>query len=221
MDTVSEPTPTPISVCIIEDHADYRKILLQAINATKTLVCGASFSNAEDALMHFEHSPKPDVLVLDPGLPGIDGIDAIPKFCKLCPDTKILVLTVFKNKTRVFQALGAGATGYLIKSGGMKSITQGIEDAFHGIAPLSAEIADMVFATFKAFKPANPDAEITGREAEVLQQLADGETRIIIADKLKLSRHTVDSHIRNIYRKLQVHNVSGAIKKAAELGIFN
>ncbi|MGJ8654631.1 MAG: response regulator [Opitutaceae bacterium] len=221
MDTPSKSTSSRISVCIIEDHADYRKTLLQAINSTETLVCGASFSNAEDAMMHFEHSPKPDVLVLDLGLPGIDGIDAIPKFCELCPDTKILVLTVFENKTRVFQALGAGATGYLIKSGGLKAITQGIEDAHNGIAPLSAEIAHMVFATFKAFKPASPDTEITEREAEVLQQLADGETRILIADNLNVSRHTVDSHIRNIYRKLQVHNVSGAIKKAAEFGIFN
>jgi DNA-binding NarL/FixJ family response regulator len=217
----STPTSSRISVCIIEDHSDYRKTLLQAINSSKSLTCNASFSNAEDALAHFADAPQPDVLVLDLGLPGIDGIDAIPKFCELCPETKILVLTVFENKTRVFQALGAGASGYLIKSGGLKAITQGIEDAYNGIAPLSAEIAHMVFATFKAFKPTSPDSEITEREAEVLQQLANGETRIIIADNLNVSRHTIDSHIRNIYRKLQVHNVSGAIKKAAELGIFN
>ncbi len=221
MNPASDSTTSRISVCIIEDHTDYRKTLLQAINSTQSLVCADSFSNAEDALMHFRHSPKPDVIVLDLGLPGIDGIDAIPKFCELCPDTKILVLTVFENKTRVFQALGAGASGYLIKSGGLKSITQGIEDAHRGIAPLSSEIAHMVFATFKAFRPTNPDADITEREAEVLQQMADGETRIGIADRLNVSRHTVDSHIRNIYRKLQVHNVSGAIKKATELGIFN
>lgn len=221
MDPASDSSPSSISVCIIEDHSDYRKTLLKAINSTGKLTCEHAFSNAEDALLHFEEASKPDVLVLDLGLPGIDGIDAIPKFCELCPDTKILVLTVFENKTRVFQALGAGATGYLIKSGGLKSITQGIEDAYNGIAPLSSEIAHMVFATFKAFKPANPDTEITDREAEVLQQLSNGETRIMIADNLNVSRHTVDSHIRNIYRKLQVHNVSGAIKKAAELGIFN
>lgn len=172
-------------------------------------------------MIHFRSTEKPDVLVLDLGLPGMDGIDAIPKFHELCPEVKILVLTVFENKTRVFQALGAGAAGYLIKSGGLKAITQGIEDAHQGISPLSSEIAHMVFATFKAFKPTNPDAEITERETEVLQQLANGETRILIADNLNVSRHTVDSHIRNIYRKLQVHNVSGAIKKAAELGIFN
>ncbi len=221
MEPASTPTNSRISVCIIEDHADYRKTLLQAINSTKSLACENSFSNAEDALSHFEQSAKPDVLVLDLGLPGIDGIDAIPKFRELCPEAKILVLTVFENKTRVFQALGAGAAGYLIKSGGLKAITQGIEDAYNGISPLSSEIAHMVFATFKAFKPTNPDAEITERETEVLEQLANGETRILIADNLNVSRHTVDSHIRNIYRKLQVHNVSGAIKKAAELGIFN
>jgi len=220
MDSTSTPKSHPISVCIIEDHADYRNTLFKAINATDSLKCKGSYSNAEDALEILKESSKPDVLVLDLGLPGIDGIDAIPKFCALCPDTKILVLTVFENKTRVFQALGAGAAGYLIKSGGFKPIIQGIEDAYHGIAPLSAEIAHMVFATFKAFKPVNPDAEITGREAEVLQLLANGDTRISIADKMEVSRHTIDSHVRNIYRKLQVHNVSGAIKKATEMGIF-
>lgn len=221
MDSASAPKPHPITVCIIEDHSDYRNTLFQAINGTETLHCQSAYSNAEDALEQLKESSKPDVLVLDLGLPGIDGIDAIPKLCNLCPDAKILVLTVFENKTRVFQALGAGATGYLIKSGGLKAITQGIEDAHHGIAPLSAEIAHMVFATFKAFKPAHPDAEITEREAEVLQLLANGDTRIKIADEMEVSRHTIDSHIRNIYRKLQVHNVSGAIKKASELGIFD
>lgn len=220
MDPTVEPISSPIRVCIIEDHADYRNTLLQAIKTTETLSCESSFSNAEDALEELKEGLKPDVLVLDLGLPGIDGIDAIPKFCQLCPNAKILVLTVFENKTRVFQALGAGAAGYLIKSGGIKSIIQGIEDAHRGISPLSSEIAHMVFATFKTFKPVDPDAEITEREAEVLQQLASGETRIKIAENMEVSRHTVDSHVRNIYRKLQVHNVSGAIKKADELGIF-
>ena len=107
-----------------------------------------------------------------------------------------------------------------MKSSGLKSIVQGIEDAYSGIAPLSSDIAQMVFATFKAFKPATPEADISGREAEILKQLAEGDTRIAISDTLQVSRHTIDSHIRNIYRKLQVHNVSGAIKKAAEMHII-
>lgn len=214
------PALPRINVCIIEDHSDFRNTLRTAIDATASLQCENAFSNAEDAFEHLKESPAPDIFVLDLGLPGIDGIEAIPKLRELAPDSKVLILTVFENKTRVFQALGAGASGYLMKASGIKSIIQGIEDAHNGIAPLSAEIAQMVFATFSAFKPATHEAEISEREVEVLRKLADGSTRIEIADQLNVSRHTIDSHIRNIYRKLHVHNVSGAITKAAAMHII-
>lgn len=216
----SESPTQPIRICIVEDHADFRKTLRESIQSTGTLHCEAAFSNAEDAFVYLKNSPPPDIIILDLGLPGIDGIDAISRFRELAPDTKVLVLTIFENRTRVFQALGAGASGYLVKSSGLKAITQGIEDACHGIAPLSAEIAQMVFATFGAFKPTSAEAEISVREREVLQELANGATRIGIAEKLMVSPHTIDSHIRNIYRKLQVHNVSGAISKAASMKII-
>ena len=160
------------------------------------------------------------MVVLDLGLPGMDGIDAIPLLRKAAPESKILVLTVFDNKARVFQALGAGANGYLIKSDGLNAIVQGIEDATHGIAPLSAEIAKMVFNTFSSFKPSSPDAELSERETDVLKQLEDGLSRQDVAAKLYISKHTVDTHIRTIYRKLQVHNVSGAVSKASSMGII-
>ncbi|WPJ95699.1 response regulator transcription factor [Coraliomargarita algicola] len=211
---------SPINVCIIEDHSDFRNTLRAAINAAPSLQCNAAFSNAEDAFEYLNESGAPDIIVLDLGLPGMDGIEAIPKLRELAPETKVLILTVFENKTRVLQALGAGASGYLMKASGIKSIIQGIEDAHNGIAPLSAEIAQMVFATFRAFKPVSHEAEISDREVEVLQKLADGATRIEVADQLHVSRHTIDSHIRNIYRKLQVHNVSGAITKAAAMHII-
>lgn len=217
---MATPSPTPIQVCIIEDHADFRNTLRAAIDSTPTLQCETAFSNAEDAFEHLKESPAPDIIVLDLGLPGMDGIEAIPTLRELAPDTKVLILTVFENKTRVFQALGAGASGYLMKASGIKSIIQGIEDAYNGIAPLSAEIAQMVFATFSAFKPQTDEAKISGREVEVLRKLADGSTRIEIADQLDVSRHTIDSHVRNIYRKLHVHNVSGAITKAAAMHII-
>lgn len=216
----SASAPFPIKVCIIEDHADFRNTLRTAIDATATLECAVAFSNAEDAFEYLNESPAPDIIVLDLGLPGMDGIEAIPKLRDLAPDSKVLVLTVFENKTRVFQALGAGASGYLMKASGIKSIIQGIEDAHSGIAPLSAEIAQMVFATFSAFKPATQDADMSEREVEVLRKLADGATRIEIASDLQVSRHTIDSHVRNIYRKLHVHNVSGAISKAAAMHLI-
>ncbi|WP_372796487.1 response regulator, partial [Pontiella sp.] len=180
----------------------------------------ATLSNAEDALEYLREATPPEVLILDLGLPGMDGLDAIPLIRRAAPETKILVLTVFDNKARVFQALGAGASGYLIKSDGLKAIVQGIVDASHGIAPLSSEIAKMVFDTFSNFKPASPEAELTERETEVLKSLADGLSRQEAADELCLSKHTINTHIRTIYQKLQVHNVSGAISKAASMGII-
>ncbi len=207
-------------VCLVEDHVEFREALSDSLNATGRFEIEATLSNAEDALEHLKDQGAPDVLILDLGLPGMDGIDAIPLIRKAAPETKILVLTVFDNKTRVFQALGAGASGYLIKSDGLRAIVKGIEESCAGIAPLSAEIAKMVFDTFSNFKPASPDVDLSERESEVLRRLSEGLSRKEVAIKLHVSAHTVNTHIRNIYQKLQVHNVSGAVSKASSMGII-
>jgi DNA-binding NarL/FixJ family response regulator len=216
----SEHLPDRVRVCLIEDHAEFRETLREALISTRRFQIDAVLSNAEDAFEYLKEKAPPDVLILDLGLPGVDGITAIPLLRKMAPETKILVLTVFDNKARVFQALGAGASGYLIKSDGLDAIVQGIEDACHGISPLSAEIARMVFNTFANFKPSSPDTDLSEREAEVLKLLADGLSRQDVADQLKVSKHTIGTHIRNIYYKLQVHNVSGAVSKAAAMGMI-
>lgn len=218
--TDSPTAPAAIRICLIEDHADFREALSEALVSSGRFEIDATLSNAEDALEYLREATPPEVLILDLGLPGMDGLEAIPLIRRAAPETKILVLTVFDNKARVFQALGAGASGYLIKSDGLKAIVQGIVDASHGIAPLSSEIAKMVFDTFSNFKPASPEAELTERETEVLKSLADGLSRQEAADELCLSKHTINTHIRTIYQKLQVHNVSGAISKAASMGII-
>jgi DNA-binding NarL/FixJ family response regulator len=210
----------PIDVCIVEDHIDYRTILSEAMESTGRLRCQKAFSNVEDCLDCLAEGVAPDVIILDLGLPGMDGIHAIPLLRKAAPDSQVLVLTVFDNKTRVFQALGAGASGYLIKSDDLAVTIQGIEDAYNGIAPLSAEIAQMVFATFAKFKPASPDEQLSAREIDVLKKLATGQSRQEAADALFISKHTIGTHIKTIYRKLQVHNVSGAVTRAVEMGIL-
>ncbi|MDF7825954.1 response regulator transcription factor [Pontiellaceae bacterium B12227] len=218
--TKAQQSPKQIRICLIEDHPDFREALCEALETTDRFEICATLSNAEDAFEYLKESEPPEILILDLGLPGMDGLDAIPLIRQSVPATKILVLTVFDNKARVFQALGAGAMGYLIKSDGLKAIVQGIEDACHGIAPLSAEIAKMVFDTFSTFKPASPEEDLSEREAEVLKLLAEGMSRKEVAEKLFVSKHTVSTHIRNIYQKLQVHNVSGAISKATSMGII-
>ncbi len=210
----------PIKACIVEDHIDFRTILCDAMKSTDRLHCQAAFSNVEDLFDHLKEAEHPDLIILDLGLPGMDGIDAISHLRRLAPETQILVLTVFDNKTRVFQALGAGASGYLIKSDDLHVTVQGIEDAYNGICPLSKEIAQMVFATFSKFKPVSPEAELSAREIDVLEQLSKGKSRQEAADSLFISKHTINTHIRTIYRKLQVHNVSGAVSRAAEIGIL-
>ncbi|MCP5538172.1 MAG: response regulator transcription factor [Akkermansiaceae bacterium] len=214
-------TNEPIDVCIVEDHIDYRTILSDAMASTDRLRCQAAFSNVEDILDHLKETRQsPDIIILDLGLPGMDGIDAIPLLRAAAPKTQILVLTVFDNKTRVFQALGAGASGYLIKSDDLDVTIQGIEDAYHGIAPLSAEIAQMVFATFSKFKPAAASEQLSSREIAVLTEMEKGASRQYAADALGISIHTISTHIKSIYRKLQVHNVSGAVSKAIEKGLI-
>ncbi|MGD7652204.1 MAG: response regulator [Verrucomicrobiales bacterium] len=214
-----EHAPKTTRVCLVEDHAEFRETLRETLESTAKFQIDAVFSNAEDAIDYLHEESAPEVLILDLGLPGMDGLEAIPLLRKAAPETNILILTVFDNKVRVFQALGAGATGYLIKSDGLKAIVKGIEESCEGIAPLSSEIAKMVFATFSKFKPASPEAELSSRETEVLIQLANGLNRQEAADALSISKHTINTHIRNIYQKLQVHNVSGAINKAATMGI--
>lgn len=205
---------------IIEDHAEFRAALREALESTGKLQIQAVFSNAEDALGYLKGAKVPEVIILDLGLPGMDGIEAIPMLRKAAPQAKILVLTVFDNKARVFQALGAGAAGYLTKSDGLSVIVKGIEEACKGIAPLSAEIAAMVFDTFSRFKPVSPETELSARETEVLKHLASGLSRKQVAATLSVSQHTVNTHIRTIYQKLEVHNLSGAIKKIAPKGII-
>jgi DNA-binding NarL/FixJ family response regulator len=216
----SQLPPKRIRIALVEDHADFREALCEALESAGRFNIDATLSNAEDAFDYLKDSEPPEILILDLGLPGMDGLDAIPLIRKAAPQTKILILTVFDNKARVFQALGAGASGYLIKSDGLKAIVQGIEDASHGIAPLSAEIARMVFDTFSNFKPASPEEDLSERETEVLNLLAEGLSRQATADQLFVSKHTVSTHIRNIYQKLQVHNLSGAINKASSMGII-
>ena len=207
-------------LCLLEDHIEYREALLEALKSTEEFQIQGVFSNAEDTLEHLQTAEAPDVLIIDLGLPGMDGLDAIRDISTLAPDTKILVLTVFDNKQKVFQALGAGASGYLTKADGLGAIMKGIEDICHGISPLSAEIATMVFNTFSRVKPVSSENDLSERERKVLVELSKGYSRKQIAEELCISIHTVNTHIRTIYHKLQVHNVSGAILKASTAGVL-
>jgi DNA-binding NarL/FixJ family response regulator len=212
-------TPTITHVSLIEDHTDYRKTLQMAIRSQEDLRCNHSYSSIEACLSDAADSHVPSVILLDLGLPGIHGVDGIPKLKHQFPSVKILVLTVYDNKPVVMQALAAGADGYLLKTDGLEAIMRGIREVMNGGAPLNSHIAKMILSAFTIAPPKSPDVDLTDREREILVLLSRGMIKKEIASEMGLSYHTIDSHVRNIYGKLQVHNLSGAVVKAMQYGL--
>ena len=213
-------SPAPVHhVCLIEDHQDYRRALRRAINSSKHLHCELAFASIESFSAGTDQGVVPDVVLLDLGLPGMQGVEGIGIIRKKFPQAKILVLTVFDHKPVVLQALAAGADGYLLKTDGVETILRGITEALAGGSPLNSHIARMILSTFSTVRPEKPDMDLTDRECEILALLGKGHIKKEIAERLGVSYHTVDTHVRNIYTKLKVHNLSGAVAKAIQLGL--
>ena len=200
---------------LIEDHADSRRVLARVLNRTSTLVCPCTFASCEEALAALRSTPAPDVVLLDIGLPGMNGIEGIPHLKALAPGTHIIILTVFDDQDKVFRAICAGASGYLLKNADEEAIASAVREVMEGGAPVNPRIARLVlnmFATRAA--PSKKEYGLTSREQEVLELIVHGLLKKEIADRLNLSYHTVDNHLRNIYSKLQVHTRSSAVAKA-------
>jgi DNA-binding NarL/FixJ family response regulator len=211
---------SPKQICLIEDHQDYRRVLQLAIQQSDHLVCDLTFSSIEACVEGTPLSAPVDVILLDLGLPGMHGVSGIPILLKHFPAAKILVITVYDHKPVVLEALAVGASGYLLKSDHFDTILRGIDEVISGGAPLNSHIARMILTTFNAVTPATPETDLTDRERETLSLLVKGFIKKEIADQLGVSYHTVDTHVRNIYGKLQVHNLSGAVAKAMRLGLI-
>lgn len=215
----AQTAKTTHRVCLIEDHQDYRRALQQAINSSSHLRCDLAFPSIEAFNEGVPPRSVVDIILLDLGLPGMHGVAGIPLLQKRYPDAKILVLTVYDHKPVVLEALAAGAGGYLLKADRLDTILRGIDEALDGGAPLNSHIARMILSTFNTVRPAAPEVDLTDRERETLILLAKGLIKKEIAEQLKVSYHTVDTHVRNIYAKLKVHNLSGAVAKAIQLGL--
>jgi DNA-binding NarL/FixJ family response regulator len=202
----------PIRVVIVEDHIKFREGLVQVLKATPGFSLEGEFGSVEDALTAF---PPADVLLLDIHLPGKSGTESIAEFKKASPGVQILMVTVFEDDENVFNAIMAGADGYLLKKTHPARILTAIEDAAAGGSPMTPYIARRVNDLFRKFAPP-PAAEhsLSPRELEVLQLLVSGSDNREIADKLFLSIETVRNHIRHIYEKLRVHSKAQAVAKA-------
>lgn len=214
------PAPSKTNIWLVEDHRPLRLTLREALEISE----GASvrdFSTCEAALAALtKATARPEVIILDLGLPGMSGLEGLRRFKEATPSTEILIFTVFDDRERVFEAICAGASGYLLKSESLDRIVSAVREVKCGGAPMTPEIARSVLDRFSQLKPTQSAIEITPRERDVLRLLAEGLTKKEIANKLNLSQHTVDNYLRRIYGKLHVNTLGGAVAKALRDGLL-
>lgn len=212
---------SPIDVWVIEDNETLRKTVARVLGREKDMDCSHQFDRCEDAFTVLVEGARPQVILLDLGLPGMSGVEGIKRIKASLPEIEILVFSVFDDNDRVFNAICAGASGYLLKTSSMTEIPEAIREVVAGGAPMNARIARRVLEMFSKVVPSNKDYGLTVRETEVLDQMVEGLTKKEIADRLDLSFHTVDKHIRGIYSKLHVNTMTGAVAKALKEGLLN
>jgi len=202
-----------IRVAIIEDISDIREGLKLILNNTEGFECVASYTNAEDAVLNLP-AINADVALMDIHLPGMTGIECIAQINDKCSNTQFMIFSVYDDEEYIFDALKAGASGYLLKKTAPGKIIEAITELQNGGSPMSASIARKVIAAFKspAKKESSEDA-LTTRELELITLLSKGLLYKEIADKLSITTGTVKQHIHNIYDKLHVQNKTEAINK--------
>jgi len=210
------------TVAIVEDNAVMRKTFRQWINASPDYHCVLACATAEDALAEIPKL-KPDVVLMDIHLPGESGIACTARLKQTLPALQVIMVTVYRNQELIFQALQAGACGYLLKRTSPEELLKAIAEVRSGGAPMTGEIARMVVETFQK-KPANlsPEADLTHRESEVLALLSEGLSNKEIADRIDISYDTVRAHLRHIYEKLHVRSRTEAVNrylKSSRLGV--
>ncbi len=211
MQAVSEKD---VTIAIVEDIRDIREGLATLINFTDGFSCIGSYRSMEEAMPRILAN-APDVLLSDIGLPGIDGIEGIRRLKAELPEMSVLMITVFDDDERIFDALCAGATGYLLKRTPPAKLLENIREAVSGGAPMSPEVASRVIKLFREIRPATRiDHDLTPHETRLLKLLVDGHNYTTAAEELGVSYNTIKFHMRHIYEKLQVHSKSEAVSLA-------
>ena len=203
-----------IKAAIVEDQTDIRSGLTVLINGTPGYRCTGSYRSMEEALAGIA-SNTPDVVLCDIGLPGMSGIEGIRILKERYPTLSLLMLTVYDDDERIFDALCAGASGYLLKRTAPARLLESLREAVSGGAPMSPEVATRVVAVFREIRPPErADYDLTPHESRLLKLLVDGHNYTTAAEELSVSYNTVKFHMRQIYAKLQVHSKSEAVAKA-------
>lgn len=215
----SEDAPVALSVAIVEDRAEIREGLAALIASEQGFALRGSWGTMEEALTGMAQRAA-DVALIDLGLPGMNGIEGIRRLKERHPELVTLVLTIYRDDDRIFDALCAGANGYLLKKTPPARLLEAVREAAQGGAPISPEIASRVVTLFRAFRPPpRADYDLTPHEGRLLRLLVEGHNYNSAAERLGCSRHTVNSHMKKIYAKLAVHSKSEAVAKALREGV--
>jgi DNA-binding NarL/FixJ family response regulator len=203
----------PITVSIVEDNEQLRTTLARVVNRAEGFRCLSHYGDAESALEGLPKD-KPQVVLMDINLPGMNGVECVRRLKQLVPETQVVMLTVYEDTDNIFNALAAGAAGYLLKRTKSAELLDAIREVHNGGSPMTTHIARKVTQSFQRSGPSTqPTENLSEREQEVLDCLSQGFLYKEIAEKLGISYETVHTYIRRIYEKLQVRTRTEAVAK--------
>lgn len=212
---------TPITtIWILEDHEKFAKQVRRMLDAEDDLACPYHFSQPDELFDKLKFTnERPDLLLLDLGLPKRSGLEVLSDLKAISANTKVLILSSFDEREKVYRAICNGAAGYLLKTADPDELLHGIREVIRGSSALSSPIAKMILEGFSRYGPVEQVEQLTSREEDVLRLLVQGLIKKEIADQLEISQHTVDMHVRSIYRKLHVRSQTEAVSKALRQGL--
>ena len=206
-----------IRVSIFEDNKHLRESLYYLINGTEGFSCTGAYNDCSDLLFQLKRNPA-DVVLMDIEMPGINGIEGVKLIKQQLPSIQVLMQTVFHDDENIFNAICAGASGYILKTTSPAGYMEAIKDVYNGGSPLSGSIARRVLELFQKniIPTASNDYQLTPKEKEILQQLVKGKSFKMIADVIGATYETVRTHMKNIYAKLHVNSNTEAVSKALQ-----
>ena len=204
-----------IRVAIFEDNRNLRESLFNLLETSDQFTCVGAFANCERVVENIEET-QPDVILMDIEMPGLSGIEAIKVLKENFPDIKVLMETIFEDNNKIFDSICNGAEGYILKNTPPALILSAIKEIYEGGAPMTPSVASKVLKMFKknSTSTLKEELDLTEREKEILKSLVEGMSYKMIAATYFISIDTVSGHIKNIYKKLQVHSKSEAVAKA-------
>lgn len=207
---------------LVEDDAVFRRTLAEAVAGLGTTWATHAFGNGRDAIAFCAEAACPDLALVDLGLPDCSGVEVIRALAQQCPRTPVMVVSVFADETRVLEAIRAGALGYILKGDSSMLITQAVEQLLAGVYPLSPMLANYLFKLARPGPtPSDPNApRLTPRETELLALIADGNSYAECARAMGIALSGVQTHVRNLYRKLGAHSQLQAVKRARDQGLL-